>query len=184
MTHPRFNRIVALQILIVLLLLAPLMAAGTFVWFKHQQYQDSLAELEPRYARLLGLVNARANLQALGVQVGAALVQRSYPTTQDLAKAGNDAQQRIRSLFAESRLEVISIQVLPPKEEGQFNRITITLRVEGDLSAIQTALDKLTGLIPTVQLDSMALQTIGAVRPASVQRLGGQFNFSVFSVRT
>ncbi len=183
MTRLRFNRIVAWQVLIVSLVLTILAGAGIFVWLRHQQYQAGLAELEPRYARLLGLLKHQTDLQALGTQVSAAMVQRSYPASQDIAKAGNDAQQRIRSLFADSRLEVISIQVLPAKEEGQFNRITITLRVEGDLSAMQTALDKLTGLTPTVLVDSMTLQTIGAVRPASVQRLGGQFSFSVFRLR-
>lgn len=183
MTRLRFNRVVAWQVLIVLLALAPLAGAGIFVWLRHQQYQASLAELEPRYARLLGLVKHRADLQTLGTQVSTAMAQRSYSASQDIAKAGNDAQQRIRSLFADNHLEVISIQVLPAKDEDQFNRITINLRVEGDLSAMQTALDKLTSLTPTVLVDSMALQTIGAVRPASVQNLGGQFTFSVFRVR-
>ena len=37
---------------------------------------------------------------------------------------------------------------------------------------------------PVVLVDSLSLQTIGAVRPASIQRLGGQFNFSVLRVRS
>ncbi len=183
MTRFRFSRIAGIQVLILLIMLVPLAAAGVFVWTMHQQYQAGLAELDPRYARLLGLVNHRADLQALGQKVDGAITQLTYPASQDVAKAGNDAQQRIRSLFADSHLDVISIQVLPAKEEGQFNRITITLRVEGNLTGMQTALDKLTGLTPAVLLDSMALQTIGAVRPASIQRLGGQFSFSVFRVR-
>ena len=132
----------------------------------------------------MGIVNHRADLQALGSKVDAALTRLTYPASQDITKAGNDAQQRIRSLFADSHLEVISIQVVPAKDEGPFNRITINLRVEGDLPSIYSALDKMTGLAPSVILDSMTLQTIGAVRPASLQRLGGQFSLSVLRVRS
>ena len=179
-----FNRTLTLRVVTLLFLLAPLAGMGVAVWVKHQQLQASLSDLEPRYARLLGLVNKRAELESLRTTVNAALTHLTYPATQDLANAGNDAQQRVRSLFADSHLDIISVQVLPAKEEGQFNHITINLRVEGNLTAMHAALDKLPTLTPTVLLDSMALQTIGAVRPASVQRLGGQFNFSVFRVRS
>lgn len=184
MTRFTFNRTLTLQVLTLLLLLAPLAGLAVAVWLKHQQMQADLTDLEPRYARLLGLVNHRADLQALGNTVNAAITHLTYPATQDLANASNDAQQRVRSLFADNQLDIISIQVMPAKEEKHFNRISITLRVEGNLPAMHAALDKLPKLTPTVQLDSMALQTIGAVRPASVQRLDGQFTFSVFRVRS
>lgn len=184
MSRFQFKRLVIIQAVIVLLGIAPVVGAGVVVWMKHQQYQSELADLSPRYARLLGLVNHRADLQKLGDQVNEALSRLTYPASQDIAKAGNDAQQRIRSLLTDSHLEVASIQVLPAKEEGQFNRVTISVRVEGDLVAVQSALDKLKAMTPAVLVDSMSLQTIGAARPASIQRLAGQFSLSIFRVKS
>lgn len=184
MTRFNFNRIALLQLLTLLLLLMPVLGGGLAVWYQHQQLQSSLADLEPRFARLLGLVNHRADLQALRNQANAALTRLAYPASQDNAKAGNDAQQAIRTAFASSQLEVISIQVLPAKDEGPFNRIAINLRVEGDLAAMQAALEKLSGQTPAVLVEGVTLQTIGAARPASIQRLGGQFSLSVFQVRS
>lgn len=184
MNRFKLNRMRALQVLTLLLLLIPPVGLGIAAWLKHQQLQTNLTNLEPRYARLLGLANHRAELQALENTVNTALNRHTYPATQDTASAGNDAQQRVRSLFADNHLDIISIQVLPAKEEGAFNRIGITLRVEGNLAAIYAALDQLPTLTPAVLLDSMALQTIGAVRPASAQQLSGQFNFSVYRVRS
>jgi len=184
MMRLKFNRMLALQVLTLLLLLVPLVGLGVAAWFKHQQLQTNLTDLEPRYARLLGLASHHAQLQTLGNTVNSALTRLTYPASQDLANAGNDAQQRVRSLFADNRLDIIAIQVVPAKEEGPFNRITITLRVEGNLTDLHAALGKLPTLTPAVVLDSMTLQIIGAARPASVQRLGGQFNFSVFRVRS
>lgn len=179
-----FNRIAFLQALTLLVVLLPLLGAAYLVWTKHQRLQTILVDMAPRYARLQGLVDHQADLQAIGAKAGEQLTQLAYPVTQDVAQSGNDAQQRIRSLFAESRLDIISIQVLPAKETGQFDRIGISLKVEGDLSGLQTALGKLSAQNPVVVLDGMTVQTIGAVRPASIQRLGAQFTFSVFRVRS
>lgn len=183
MRRIKFNRIVWLQLITVLTLLLPIAGAGLYVWTQHLRIQGLLADLEPRYARLAGLLQHQADLKASTVKVNEQLVRLTYPATQDVTQAGNDAQQRIRNIFAESRLDIISIQVLPPpKEESKFDRIPINLRVEGDLAGIQGALLKLSGQSPIVLVDSLSLQTIGAVRPATIQRLGGQFNLSVLRV--
>lgn len=180
-----FNRIVWLQAFTVLILLLSAAGAGIYVWTKHLQTQSILTDLEPRYARLLGLQIRQPDLKALGDRANEQLTRLAYPASQDITQAGNDAQQRIRTLFADSKLEIISIQVLPPaKEETKFDRIQINLRVEGELASIQNALSTLSNQTPLVLLDSLTLQTIGAVKPASIQRLGGQFNFSVFRVRS
>lgn len=179
------NRIVWLQVLTVLALLLPIAGGGFYIWTKHNLAQKLLTDLTPRYARLLGLVSRQAELQTLGLQANEQLTRLTYPASQDITQAGNDAQQRIRTLFSDSKLDIISIQVLPPqKEETKFDRIQINLRVEGELAGIKNALSTLAIQTPLVLIDSMTLQTIGAVKPASIQRLGGQFNFSILRERS
>lgn len=178
------NRVAWLQALTVLFLVLPLLGAGLYVWTLHQRVQTQLVDLEPRYARLAGLLERQSDLKALGEQASQQLVRLIYPSSQDVTQAGNDAQQRIRSLFADNKLDIISIQVLPPKLEAKFDRIPISLRVEGDLAAIHGALVKLSAQSPLVLVDSVTVQTIGAVRPASTQRVGGQFSFYVLRVRS
>lgn len=185
MKLPVFNRSIIIQGLTVLLIMLPLAIVGWYVWAEHQRLQIHLAELAPRYARLAGLVEHQADLKTLEKQANEQLARTAYPAKQDLTQAGNDAQQRIRSLFADSKLDIVSVQVVPPgKDDAKFDRIQIALRVEGELVGIQNALALLAAQTPVVLVDSMTLQTIGAVKPASVQRLSGQFSFSVLRVRT
>lgn len=179
-----FNRVVFLQALTVLLLLVPLFGASYVIWVKHHRLLGIVADIEPRYARLQGLLERRADVLAIDAKAKELLLKLTYPTTQDLAKTGNDAQQRIRSLFADSQLDIISIQVLPGKIEGKFDRISISLKVEGGMSGIQSALEKLGAQSPVILVDSMTLQTLGMARPASIQKTGGQFIFSVFRIRS
>ncbi|MFZ4480375.1 MAG: type II secretion system protein GspM [Rhodoferax sp.] len=185
MSRAIFNRIAWLQALTVVTLLLPLVCALVYVWIHHQRIQGHLADLEPRYARMAGLIERESDLKTKVSQAKDQLARLAYPAGQDVTQAGNDAQQRIRSLFSESKLDIVSIQVLPPKkEDAKFDRIPIDLRVEGDLAGIQNALLKLSVQTPAVVINSLTLQTIGAVKPASIQRLGGQFNFYVLRVRS
>ncbi len=176
-------RIALLQILIVAALLAIPAAAGVYVWSKHQWAQEQLAQLEPRFARLSGLQKGKDALTQAEASAKALLAGHAYPDAQDAVQAGNDAQQRIRTLFADSKLEIGSIQVLPAKEQQAFDRIGVALRVEGDLVSLQNAMALLEKQSPTVWVESMSVQTIGVVKPKAAQRLAAQFNLYVLRVR-
>ena len=177
-------RIAILQALTLLLFALPFVALGTYVWQKHVWAQGLLSELEPRHARLQGIQTIQPALEAATQNTRGLLSQRTYPATLDATKAGNDAQQRIRAVFAESQLNVESIQVAEAKDTEHFQRIGIMLRVEGTLPNIQVALLKLKSQTPTILVDSFTLQSTGAVMPASTQRLSGSFSFSVLRARS
>lgn len=178
------SRVKWLQTLTIALIALPTFAAIIFVWVQHLQMQKKLADLEPRHARLAGLLQSEGQIKALIDKANGQISNLSYPAKQDASQAGNEAQQRIRSLFADSRLDIISIQVLPvPKEEGLIDRIPINLRVEGDITSLQRAMVLLSKQVPLVLVENISLQTVGAVRPASTQRLVGQFSLFVLRVK-
>lgn len=181
-----FNRVAWLQGLTLLALILPIAGAGLYVWDRTQRVNVLLSDIEPRFARLQGLLLREGDLKAATSKADELLSQLTYPAAQDATLAGNDAQQRIRNLFSESKLDVVSIQVIPQAkdEKAQFDRIRINLRVEGDLGAIREALSRLSGQTPKVQIENMSIQTIGAVKPASNQRLAGQFDFYVLRRRS
>lgn len=179
----QFVRILVLQALTLLLLALPFVAVGTYVWRKHVWAQSLLSELEPRHARLQGIKAVQPALELAGLKARTLLVGQAYPATLDATKAGNDAQQRIRAVFAESQLAVESIQVVEAKDSEHFQRIGVTLRVEGTLPNIQQALLRLRSQTPIILVDSFALQSTGAVKPASTQSLSGNFSFSVLRAR-
>lgn len=173
-----------LQVLMVGVLLLTVMAVGVWVWQKHQWGLSQIALLEPRHARLLGLQSSGDVLAKSLAAAQTTLSRKTYPVDQDAAQAGNAAQQQIRNLFAESKLDVISIQVLPAKELKFFDRIGITVRVEGDLVGLHSAMSLLDVQSPTVWVDNVSVQTVGLVKPKAVQRLAAQFNLFVMRSRS
>ena len=179
-------RIVFLQAMTVLLVALSLLAAAAFIWQKHVRAEAQLSELEPRFARVQGLRAMQPELEKAAKSAQAALQKHAYPAELDATKAGNDAQQRIRTVFEASQLNIASIQVQEVKDskEGEgFQRINVVLQAEGTLSNIRDAGLRLKDQTPTILIDSMTLQNMSPARPASVQRLSANFSFSVLRAR-
>lgn len=170
----------AFMLVASILLLA---GVGSFIAYKHQWASQKLVELEPRYARLLGLEAKQGELERLEAQTRNLLSQYAYPAADDASKAGNNAQQRIRDVFSKAGLEVVSSQVLPAKSEKQFERIPLLFRIEGDLVGLHSSLAILQTESPAIMVDSIGVQPIGVVKSEAPVRLAAQFNLSVFRVK-
>ncbi len=169
-------------LLIVLLLsavLAFLVGGGGYVYQKHQWAQSRLDELEPRYARLKGLMASTAELEQARARAQAVLSRYVYPTEQDASQVGNMAQQRVRDLFTAAGLQIVSSQVLPAKTDKGFDVIPLSVRAEGELLALQGGLVGLNGQKPAILIKGVNIQTIGSVRSDIPQRLAVQFDLFV-----
>ena len=170
--------------LILLLLSLPLVLLGGYLYSKHQWAESALAELEPRYARLLGLQASQSELGQALDRSAALLARQLYPASQDVSQAGNDAQQRIRNIATKAGLSIMSSQVLPPKLGKQFDRVPLTVRLEGELPALQAALVVLAAEAPAINFEAVSVQTIGAVKPEVPQRLNIQFNLFILRAKS
>lgn len=172
---------------VFVVLMLPLLAGGFYVFNKHQWAQARLSELEPRYARLLGLLEQRTEISAALAQAKDAQVRYVYPATQDAAVAGNAAQQRVREILSTSGLQVSSSQVLPPKAVKGYDRIPITVRAEGEWLAVQSALAVFSTQLPVIVVDEFEVQLLGGLGnpgPKVQPRLAVNFVFSVLRDRT
>ena len=179
--NPSRQTLVLLLTLVVLAL--PLVFAGLYVYEKHQAIEDQLSDLEPRFSRLLGLAQSKSELTQAEEHVKLTLADYAYPDAQDASQAGNDAQQRIRTLFAQAGVDVVASQIAQPKQEKEFDRIGVNVRVEGELASIQSAMVVLAGAKPAILIDGFTLQVNGVPKPDVAQRLVGQFNLYVLRSR-
>ncbi|KJA11984.1 general secretion pathway protein GspM [Acidovorax temperans] len=167
----------------LLLLAAPLVFASFYVYEKHQAAADNLQKLEPRYARLKGLIAQESDIATLLEQTQKAGEKYVYPAAQDATQAGNAAQQRIREILTAAGLQISSSQALPSKPEKSFERIPLSVRAEGDLLALESALAVLSAQLPLILIQELDVQVIGGLQqslpPGVSPRLAVQFSFSV-----
>lgn len=171
----------------IVALLVPIALGGWYVWQKHHWATDRLAELEPRYSRLLGLEAQRPEIRTLLASAEESRARFVYPDAQDAAQSGNAAQQKVRDVLTGAGLQIISSQVLPPKAEKGFDRIPLTVRAEGEMLAVQNALAVLSTQLPIIVINELDIQVLGGLgnnNPAVAPRLGAQFSLSVLRERS
>ena len=144
-------------------MLAAVLVAGQYVVRKHVWAAERLEEIEPRYARLLGLRDAGPQLEESLKQARSLLPRLGHPADRDAAQVGNDLQQLARRALQAAGLTVASSNVLPPRGEAGFDRIAVSLQAEGALSGVQVALAALQAESPRVMFDSVLLQATGRV---------------------
>ena len=141
-------------------LLAALLA-GQYVLRKHLWAVETLEQIEPRYARLLGLRDTAEKLEEALKQSRTALSRLGYTSERDAAQVGNDMQQVVRRALQTAGLSVASSQVLSPRSESGFERISVSVQAEGALSGVQLALSALQTETPRMVFDSVVLQATG-----------------------
>jgi general secretion pathway protein M len=180
----RPQREVLLFALTVLIVLAVMLWAGANLITRHHAARDRIEQIEPRYARLLGLEKSGDALKQVQESGKAQLARQIYPANQEPSQAGNDAQQRLREIFTSAGLNILSTQVLPAKQEKNLDRIPLSVRTEGDLAALQAALTGLHGLSPGIFLQDLTIQANNGRSPDGQQRMAVQFSLFVVRART
>lgn len=88
----------------------------------------------------------------------------------------------MRDIFSSAGLQILSSQALPAKTEKGFDRIALSVRAEGDMLAVQSALAVLTSQSPAIVIDDLDIQLQGSLSNAdskTAPRLGANFSLSV-----
>lgn len=133
-------------------------AIAVILHFKHRAEQ-SLADLEPRIARLEGLQNSGKEIgQALAEQKQQ-LSQLVYDSSVGLDKVGADLQQKIRAAMTSSGLSIQGSQVFTPKPEStsSIGFVNIRLNVAGNLDKLRAAIVALSAIRPRVYVTELTI---------------------------
>lgn len=171
-SNPRAALLVAVTVLLPLVLLLFLVVE---LWTTRQSYQDEIGRLEPRIARLKGLIDSQAQLDAALDRVNSRVQDLVYPASEDAASISAALQNRIREILADAGFAVENSQVLPAVREEGFERIAVKLTLSGDMAALDTALLDLATYSPLLLVESLEVWPEREGRGAeksSAQRLG------------
>ena len=173
------RRDIALMSITVLVLLIPFFVLGSVLLGKMAEAQGQMDKVEPRFARLLGIQRSSDKLDEGLDLVNKRISQFIYPNEMDSTQAGNAAQQSVRSVPSTAGLSVVSSQVLPPKVDQGFERITLSVRAEGEMIHLQAALAVLPTLNPVILVDGISVQVVGQQRADKPQRLAAELKLTV-----
>ena len=151
-SHQRSAWICGLTLLVPVLLY--LNALGG-IWGMRAQYQTGIERLEPRIARLAGLKTVEADLAASAARVDDELTSLVYPAASDRASVSAGLQTGVRQLFREAGMSVDNSQVLPVRQEANFDYIGVKLTVSGDIASLDAALAEVADFSPLLLVEGL-----------------------------
>jgi len=128
------------------------------LWFLRQGFADEIETIEPRTARLLGMVESVDQLNLASGAAGNTLAELVYPADQDSATTAAALQQNVRELMTAAGLSVSGSQILPQRKSESFDRLSLDITAEGNIDALDEALSSLESMRPLVFVESVKLQ--------------------------
>lgn len=126
----RRPEIIWLVLAAVVLCLAVAWCALTVVT-KYQQAITRLDDLEPRYARLLGIRQNSELFEREEDLLNSNLLEFVHSADKDSGQLANEALQQVREMAARHKLSITSSQTSAAVQQDAFDRIGINLSVEG-----------------------------------------------------
>lgn len=137
------------------------------------------ADIEPKYARLSGILARGEDIKA--AQAGAVewLAARAYPADADVGEIGTGLQQRVRQLAEAAEVRVAGSQILPVREEAGFAVITVAGTLEGETGALAAFLAALAAEHPPILVEKLAIQAPRARRGEQSADVNAQASMSV-----
>lgn len=150
--HRRSAAIVLLTLLLpVLLVLRGLFGLAAI----GAGYAAERSSIEPRLARLQGLLDEQTLLAERSEEAARQLRQVAYPAEQDVTGLAAALQAEIRQLMDAAGMEVSNSQVLPARPDELFERVAIKLTVSGSTEAFSSALADLSAQRPQLLIESI-----------------------------
>jgi|GEM_PF-414867 len=161
-------------------------------WFLRQGFVEEIDAIEPRTARLLGIMQSVDQLQGASGEASGRLRELAYGADRDSATTAAAMQQNIRELMTGAGLSVSGSQILPQRKSEGFDRLSLDITAQGNIEALDAVLSGLEAMRPLVFVEALKVnpersRAVGRGRKAEAAVVGDPRNltarFQLFSLK-
>jgi general secretion pathway protein M len=159
-------------------------------WFLRLDFAREIETIEPRTARLLGIMQSVDQLGTASTAASGRLQELAYGADRDSATAAAAMQQNIRELMTGAGLSVSGSQILPQRKSEAFDRLSLDITAEGNIEALDSVLSGLEAMRPLVFIETLKVNPVrnrGRGRGHEAKGAGDPRNltarFQLFSLR-
>ncbi|MEH6590825.1 MAG: type II secretion system protein GspM [Halioglobus sp.] len=154
-TNRRFAVIVGITVALPLLVLLSIL--GDF-WGSRLEYQSDISRLEPRVARLRGLIESEQKLKKSSKKAKNRLLEVAYPQSDDQATIAAALQTSVREVVTAAGMSVGNSRIMPVKEVGGFERISLNLTITGKLDALDRTMTEISNYSPMLMVETIEIK--------------------------
>lgn len=150
--HQRSAILVGLTSLLPLYLF--LMAMGTMLTSR-SEYKDEIESIEPRVARMQGLIIKEGELRESVAGVSTVVGDHVYPSSSAAEAVAASMQAEARRILVDSGMEVTNSQVLRPRKRDQFDYVAVKVVARGTLAQLDQGLSDIASFRPVLFVESL-----------------------------
>ena len=129
-----------------------------------QEFAREISSIEPRTARLLGILESAEALEEASAAAQLSLRDLAFPSGRDSASVAASLQQSVRELMADAGMSVTGSQILATRSADGYERLTLDITGEGNIEALDVALAELELMRPLVFVESLKIKPLRARR--------------------
>ena len=157
--------LVVTLLLIVFIVIMPLVSTGLDY---HQQKQELIFRLQ----RAQQLVARKDQVKDDIEQIKRQYQQQNYfSTSSTVALVSADVQKFIKSVISQAGGQLTSTQVLPSKNEDGFNRVTVKVRMSGDVEVLRNVLYEAESSVPLMIVDQIDVRPVRGKRNRKTRKI-------------
>lgn len=124
-------------------------------WLLRQGFAREIDAIEPKTARLLGIMQSVDQLNVASNEASARLRELAYGADRDSATTAAAMQQSIRELMSGAGLSVSGSQILPQRKTEAFDRLSLDITAQGNIEALDAVLSGLEAMRPLVFVETL-----------------------------
>ncbi len=182
---PGQSKAAALALLLAVLALA-VAAVATPLWLLNRRYDVALEDATTRLQRYAKIAGMREGLQRKAIEVNALGRTPHFLKSASPALAAAELQEQARVVLEANGGKLNSIQILPPKDEGAYRRVSVSMQLTTPLSGLKAMLHALESAHPYLFIDNFTVRSpmAFAVRdPAVEPDLAVQFDLTGYALK-
>ncbi|WOJ96525.1 type II secretion system protein GspM [Congregibacter brevis] len=119
------------------------------------EYAGDRGRIEPRVARLKGLLQNEAELAKQSQLAEGRLLEVAFPANEDPSALAARLQADIRQIMSEAGMSVSNSQVMPVRQGEYFDQVAVKLTTAGSLTALDAALIGIAAYRPQLLIESL-----------------------------
>ncbi len=155
---PTQSKAAALALLVTVLVLAAA-AVAMPLWLLNRRYDVALEDATTRLQRYARIAGMREGLQKKAIEVNALGKTPHFLKSASPALAAAELQEQARVVLEANGGKLNSIQILPPKDEGAYRQVSVSMQLSAPLSAVKAMLYALESARPYLFIDNFSVRS-------------------------
>ena len=119
------------------------------------EYREQISSIEPRVARMQGLIAREGQIQASLAGVNTIVADHIYPKSSAAEAVAASLQAEARRMLSEAGMNITNSQVLRPRKRDQFDYVAVKIVARGTLTQLDQGLSELDQFRPVIFVESL-----------------------------